>query len=75
MFTEKIKMCLYTSPGIFTSPYRLLLRYLDVLILPFPCPQNFCLETLFSLNPLESVFSIELPQLKQLTSKTCKNIK
>ena len=29
MFTEKIKMCLYTSPGIFTGPYRLLLRYLD----------------------------------------------
>ena len=29
MFTEKVKMRLYTSPGILRAPYWLLLRYLD----------------------------------------------
>jgi len=29
MFTEKVKMRLYISPGILRAPYRLLLRYLD----------------------------------------------
>ena len=29
MFTEKVKMCLYTSPGILSCPYRLSLRCLD----------------------------------------------
>ena len=57
MFTEKVKMRLYTSPGILRAPYRLLLRYLDGVNTTISMSPDFFLETLFSLNPLVSMFS------------------
>ena len=40
----------------FTCPYRLLLRYLDVLISIFLCFQNYCLGTSFLLNLPKSMY-------------------
>ena len=42
--------------GNFTCPYWLLLRYLDSANITISMSPHFCLETLFSLNPLENMF-------------------